>query len=1347
MADIIKTINLDFGDSEEELNRIKNSLSGLNQIDLNQIQTSIDAIKDNLQNITFENLQNIPAIPVDIIPNFGDIQDIPPINVDIIPNFGELNIPEIPSQDLEIVPNVGDITIPEIDDVSVDIVPNIEEIVVPKPEDITYEVTPIVEQPDIPEVPDQSYEVTPIVEIPEIPEVADQEYNVIPNIEDISVPEAPDQEYNVIPNVETPNIEEIPNQEYDITPIVEEPIISDISDITYEVTPIVEEPIIPQPEDVSVNIVPDIQEINIPQPEDIEVDVTANVQDIKTPNLPPIKLDVTADKTKIDELINSLKKGQKLPVEFTPDDKKIKTSVDSIKKSIQGISDEEVNIDVKSNISDVSDDVDDLRTDLQKKIEIAIDTQKSATSIREFTRSQKELQGLLLQIGDEGSKDFEKVAIAIGTGNERMDELQDKIKSLSNEPIQNLSNGFKGVRDSILSLNFEEFNDRVKNLSVISKQVSFKDLSGSIVETGKSFATLGKLIATNPLGLLITGISLLISNFDKIKDALGPLLVQFELVGDVIGFITDAFFALTDAIGLTAKAEQEAADKSIAANEKRKKSVKENLAAQESYYSATKDLTDEEIKSIEERTGVIIENEEQILDIRIKTAQETISANKSSLSELQSLEAAKGKLSDDEIKQKEELVKEIEEANRDIVRSEAEKVLQQKKILEDSGKEAQNLQIQSIQDSNKRAQAQIEFDKSQRETTISEGLSSAQKALQEAESTFKQKQIDIENFKIGGVLTGDFKTQKEAELKELEVTLNNAKSVVDNFNAQKTSSDVIAQNAAKELAKQQREEAKNNAERAAQDQLKVITDTQQVLINKTVENTAERLQAEITSSKKIEEFVKTRGKALGFSETEITLKIQEETKKREELEKNYNSEIIRLNNEKNISRINLEVLNASTLEERLKANTSLIEENARQEIQELRQTVTDKELLAVREEEITTKKNKDIRKSNLELQTEERNSIIETNLLRVENDIKEAEKLPQVTAQRIQNIKTVYTAEVEALNEKEKLELAAVEDNEAKKEEIREKYRGERLDAEKKLADDIQKEREKEAQQLQEGLEGINILLQSTNGAVGEVGQSINNLIGGIANGIPDLFKVLNDENAESAEKIGAYLALAQSAVQGIGQVLSSISNQRLDEINQEETAATTAAENEYTSQLNYINANITDEEKRKTAIAELDKKTAKSNEDLRKKYAKIELEEKRKAFNQQKAISIVQAVIGTAQGVVQALTAGPIVGPILAGVVGALGAVQIGLIKSQKFPEGGSAGGGGGGGSISSPGGGAPSSPTPFEAPQFFGIGGQQQGTTPPPTPVIIENNILETDITRTQRTVGIIETRASIV
>ncbi len=53
-----------------------------------------------------------------------------------------------------------------------------------------------------------------------------------------------------------------------------------------------------------------------------------------------------------------------------------------------------------------------------------------------------------------------------------------------------------------------------------------------------------------------------------------------------------------------------------------------------------------------------------------------------------------------------------------------------------------------------------------------------------------------------------------------------------------------------------------------------------------------------------------------------------------------------------------------------------------------------------------------------------------------------------------------------------------------------------------------------------------------------------------------------------------------------------------------------------------------------------------------------------------QKEISLVQAVINTALAVTSALTAGPIIGEVLAVLVGALGAVQIGMIASQEVPQ-----------------------------------------------------------------------------
>lgn len=52
-----------------------------------------------------------------------------------------------------------------------------------------------------------------------------------------------------------------------------------------------------------------------------------------------------------------------------------------------------------------------------------------------------------------------------------------------------------------------------------------------------------------------------------------------------------------------------------------------------------------------------------------------------------------------------------------------------------------------------------------------------------------------------------------------------------------------------------------------------------------------------------------------------------------------------------------------------------------------------------------------------------------------------------------------------------------------------------------------------------------------------------------------------------------------------------------------------------------------------------------------------------------QKALSIADAIINTAVGVTAALKLGPIIGPILAAMIGAMGAVQIALVASQPIP------------------------------------------------------------------------------
>ena len=117
--------------------------------------------------------------------------------------------------------------------------------------------------------------------------------------------------------------------------------------------------------------------------------------------------------------------------------------------------------------------------------------------------------------------------------------------------------------------------------------------------------------------------------------------------------------------------------------------------------------------------------------------------------------------------------------------------------------------------------------------------------------------------------------------------------------------------------------------------------------------------------------------------------------------------------------------------------------------------------------------------------------------------------------------------------------------------------------------------------------------------------------------------------------------------------------NQIFDEIGERAAYQRELEYEKDTEQLNQQLANRTlTQEQYEAKLAELEQK----------KRVK-ELQEKRKQFKLDKANSITEAIISTAQAVLAGLAAAPPpIGPILGAINGALGAVQIGIISSQQF-------------------------------------------------------------------------------
>lgn len=135
-------------------------------------------------------------------------------------------------------------------------------------------------------------------------------------------------------------------------------------------------------------------------------------------------------------------------------------------------------------------------------------------------------------------------------------------------------------------------------------------------------------------------------------------------------------------------------------------------------------------------------------------------------------------------------------------------------------------------------------------------------------------------------------------------------------------------------------------------------------------------------------------------------------------------------------------------------------------------------------------------------------------------------------------------------------------------------------------------------------------------------------------------FRTMADENSTTTQKIVAGLEIASQMIGAVQSILSSASNARIANIDKE--------------------------------IAAEEKRDGKSKESL----ARLEAMEKkkdsiaRKQFNTNKKLMMAQAVISTAAGVANALaTPAPYPIPvILAGMIGALGAAQLGIIASTQY-------------------------------------------------------------------------------
>ena len=173
-------------------------------------------------------------------------------------------------------------------------------------------------------------------------------------------------------------------------------------------------------------------------------------------------------------------------------------------------------------------------------------------------------------------------------------ELTDRIKDAndavnvfaSGSKFEQVSNGLGGIKDSLMSLDFEEAAEKSKTFATALGMVNKADIAKSmkgIVDMTKTltgaFLKLGMTILMNPIFLIVAAVVAIIAVIALVLKSFGVLDDVINAMMMPINALIAGFKALTDWLGLTAFAAEDNAARTLAANEKVTESSKERTAS------------------------------------------------------------------------------------------------------------------------------------------------------------------------------------------------------------------------------------------------------------------------------------------------------------------------------------------------------------------------------------------------------------------------------------------------------------------------------------------------------------------------------------------------------------------------------------------------------------------------------------------------------------------------------------------------------------------------------------------------------------------------------------------------
>ena len=234
------------------------------------------------------------------------------------------------------------------------------------------------------------------------------------------------------------------------------------------------------------------------------------------------------------------------------------------------------------------------------------------TGIGAIKKELRDLKGELANATD--PKEMARLAQKAGELSDKLKDANEQVKNFATgSKFEQVSNGIGGIKDSIMSLDFEEAAQKAKVFQsavsgISSKDVSsaFKGLISTVGTLGQTFVKFGVMLLTNPIFLLVAVITAIVAGVVIFLNKIGLLGKAFEVIMAPIRAFVEGLKDILDYLGLTDFAGEEAAANEAKRQEAALKMQQEKMAAFErekqariNLYEAVKDKQQAEIALLE----------------------------------------------------------------------------------------------------------------------------------------------------------------------------------------------------------------------------------------------------------------------------------------------------------------------------------------------------------------------------------------------------------------------------------------------------------------------------------------------------------------------------------------------------------------------------------------------------------------------------------------------------------------------------------------------------------------------------------------------------------------------------